>query len=320
MIYDVCALGEILIDAIAEADSEVHITGNAGGAPANVLACATKLGRSCAFISKAGDDYIGRWLKKIIDENAINTDGLILSPSKNTAIAMVSLSADGNRSFSFYRSGCADTSLERSELRLDIIKNSRMFHFGSVSLTEEPSRSSTLYAAQYAREHNVIVSYDPNLRLNLWHSSEEAINYIKTGLTLCDIAKFSDEEVYFLYGNGDITEKARLIFADAPHLKILLITCGAQGSYAFCGDVKAYAPSFSVKVVDTTGAGDCFVGASLSWIFNHKLCLGGYTSDELTDLLIYGNTVASLSIQKHGAIAAMPSLEEISAFQAGRLN
>lgn len=119
-----------------------------------------------------------------------------------------------------------------------------MFHFGSVSLTEEPSRSSTLYAAQYAREHNVIVSYDPNLRLNLWHSSEEAINYIKTGLTLCDIAKFSDEEVYFLYGNGDITEKARLIFADAPHLKILLITCGAQGSYAFCGDVKAYAPSF----------------------------------------------------------------------------
>ena len=128
MIYDVCALGEILIDAIAEADSEVHITGNAGGAPANVLACATKLGRSCAFISKAGDDYIGRWLKKIIDENAINTDGLILSPSKNTAIAMVSLSADGNRSFSFYRSGCADTSLERSELRLDIIKNSRRNH------------------------------------------------------------------------------------------------------------------------------------------------------------------------------------------------
>ncbi|MFR8122684.1 MAG: PfkB family carbohydrate kinase [Waltera sp.] len=170
---------EFLIDAIAEADSEVHITGNAGGAtPANVLACAANLDDPVHFISKAGiDDYIGRWLKKIIDET-INTDGLILSPSKNTAIAMVSLSADNDDHFLSIAAVVRILQVlkEVSSAWILLIKNSRMFHFGSVSLTgETSSRSSTLYAAQYAREHNVIVSYDPNLRLNLWHSSEEAI-------------------------------------------------------------------------------------------------------------------------------------------------
>ena len=149
--YDICALGEILIDAIASADTSIQITGNAGGAPANVLTCASRMGLKTAFLAKAGDDFIGGWLKRVLDGVGIDTAGLILDSTKNTTIAMVSLDGSGNRSFSFYRTGCADVSLTKEDLRLDRIEQSRVFHFGSVSMTDEPARSATLFAARYAR-------------------------------------------------------------------------------------------------------------------------------------------------------------------------
>lgn len=318
MRFDICALGEILIDAIAEAGSEIRITGNAGGAPANVLACAAKLGRDCAFISKAGEDCIGRWLKATLEANAINTDGLVLSKEKNTTIAMVSLDETGNRSFSFYRDGCADVSLTAEELRLDIIESARVFHFGSVSMTDDPARTATLTAARYAREHGLTVSFDPNLRRNLWKDLGEAARYIREGLSLADVAKLADEEIDFLYESGSLKEKAAKVLKENPGLQLLFVTCGSEGSYAFTKDCSAFVPSFRVKAVDTTGAGDSFVGAALCRLLDRDLRLTGYTEEELTDLLTFANAVGALSVQKYGAIAAMPAPEEISAFLAGQ--
>lgn len=316
MRFDVCALGEILIDAIAEVGSSIHIVGNAGGAPANVLACAAKFGKSCAFLSKAGDDSIGRWLKTTLEASHINTDGLVLSSEKNTTIAMVSLDDSGNRSFSFYRDGCADVSFSEEELRFDIIENARIFHFGSVSMTDEPARTATLTAARYAREHGLTVSFDPNLRRNLWKNETEAAYYIREGLALTDVAKLSDEEIDFLNKDGTLSDKANTILAENPRLKLLLVTCGANGSYAFCGGKSAFIPSFRVKTVDTTGAGDAFVGATLCWLLDRDLRLSGFTENELAGLLTFGNAVGALSVQKHGAIAAMPEPKEIESFLA----
>lgn len=321
MKYDICALGEILIDAITNADSEIRITGNAGGAPANVLACAANLKLKTALISKAGDDYIGRWLKEVLDNTGIDTEGLVLSKNKNTTIAMVSLSKDGNRSFSFYRTGCADVSLDVNDLRLDIIENSRVFHFGSVSMTDEPVRSATIYAAQFAREKGLVVSYDPNIRCNLWDNKEDAVKYIKRGLVLADVAKLADVECEFLYGKNSLRETAMKIFADFPNLKMLFITCGENGSYAFCGtDASAFMPSFKVRAVDTTGAGDSFVGAVLTQLIERNLKLTGYSDTELAELLTFSNAVGALSVQKYGAIAAMPTLEEVNKFRIAHNN
>ena len=226
--YDICALGEILIDAIASADTSIQITGNAGGAPANVLTCASRMGLKTAFLAKAGDDFIGGWLKRVLDGVGIDTAGLILDSTKNTTIAMVSLDGSGNRSFSFYRTGCADLSLTKEDLRLDRIEQSRVFHFGSVSMTDEPARSATLFAARYAREHGLTVSYDPNLRRNLWSDEQTARQYIREGLNLCDVAKLSDEECTFLCGDGEIDALGHRLLAEHPNLKLLFVTCGAS--------------------------------------------------------------------------------------------
>lgn len=241
--YDICALGEILIDAIASADTSIQITGNAGGAPANVLTCASRMGLKTAFLAKAGDDFIGGWLKRVLDGVGIDTAGLILDSTKNTTIAMVSLDGSGNRSFSFYRTGCADVSLTKEDLRLDRIEQSRVFHFGSVSMTDEPARSATLFAARYAREHGLTVSYDPNLRRNLWSDEQTARQYIREGLNLCDVAKLSDEECTFLCGAGEIDALGHRLLAEHPNLKLLFVTCGAGGSYAFCGSRMAFVPA-----------------------------------------------------------------------------
>lgn len=312
--FDICALGEILIDAIATADKNVQITGNAGGAPANVLACAAKLGLKTAIIAKTGDDFIGNWLKGVLDAAEICTSGLVLDPDKNTTIAMVTLDEKGDRSFAFYRNGCADVSLTAQEVNLEMIRSSKIFHFGSVSMTDEPSRSATLYAARYAGESERVVSYDPNLRRNLWQSEDCARKYIKEGLALCDIAKLAEDECSFLFEGGSLHENARRILWENPRLKLLFVTCGEKGSYVFTADAVQYAPSFEVRTVDTTGAGDAFVGAVLYQILKHDQKLTGYSQEELQEMVRFGNAVGALSVQKMGAIPAMPAREEVEQF------
>ena len=316
--FDICAMGEILIDAIAEPDTSVHITANAGGAPANVLACASQLGMKTAFIAKVGEDYIGKWLKSVLEKVGIHTGGLIMDRNRNTTIAMVSLDDKGDPSFSFYRNGCADVSLSRDEVNVDIIRQSRVFHFGSVSLTEEPSRSATLFAAAYARKQGLLVSYDPNLRRNLWEDEVQVRHYIQEGLRLCDVAKLADEECTFLYEEGDMQTIGQKILADYPNLKLLFITCGADGSFAFTREHAVYVPGFEVKAVDTTGAGDSLVGAILSQIVKQNLKMEGYTAEELQHMATYANGVGALVVRKYGAIPVMPSEAIVEAFLAER--
>ena len=310
--YDICALGELLIDAIAGADTAIRITGHAGGAPANVLTCATRMGLKTAFLAKAGDDFIGNWLKGVLDGVGIDTSGVLLDPEKNTTIAMVSLDETGNRSFSFYRSGCADVSLRPDEVRKDLIAQSRVFHFGSVSMTEEPARSATLAAARYAKERGLLVSYDPNLRSTLWSDERTAQHYIRAGLTLCSVAKLSDEECTFLLGTGEIAEQGRALLNAYPNLKLLFVTCGGAGSYVFCGGQMCFAPGFHVPIADTTGAGDTFMGAALYQLLRHGDAY--WTAEELSALLRFSNAAGALSVQRCGAIPAIPTRTDVEAF------
>ena len=309
--YDICALGEILIDAIASADTSIQITGNAGGAPANVLTCASRMGLKTAFLAKAGDDFIGGWLKRVLDGVGIDTAGLILDSTKNTTIAMVSLDGSGNRSFSFYRTGCADVSLTKEDLRLDRIEQSRVFHFGSVSMTDEPARSATLFAARYAREHGLTVSYDPNLRRNLWSDEQTARQYIREGLDLCDVAKLSDEECTFLCGDGEIDALGHRLLAEHPNLKLLFVTCGAGGSYAFCGSRMAFVPGFSVKIADTTGAGDIFGGSAVWKLLRYGVSPEELGESALRDIVSFACAAAGLSATRPGGISSIPEYDEV---------
>ena len=309
--YDICALGEILIDAFASADTSIQITGNAGGAPANVLTCASRMGLKTAFLAKAGDDFIGGWLKRVLDGVGIDTAGLILDSTKNTTIAMVSLDGSGNRSFSFYRTGCADVSLTKEDLRLDRIEQSRVFHFGSVSMTDEPARSATLFAARYAREHGLTVSYDPNLRRNLWSDEQTARQYIREGLNLCDVAKLSDEECTFLCGDGEIDALGHRLLAEHPNLKLLFVTCGAGGSYAFCGSRMAFVPGFSVKIADTTGAGDVFGGSAVWKLLRYGVSPEELGESALRDIVSFACAAAGLSATRPGGISSIPEYDEV---------
>ena len=205
-------------------------------------------------------------------------------------------------------------SLTKEDLRLDRIEQSRVFHFGSVSMTDEPARSATLFAARYAREHGLTVSYDPNLRRNLWSDEQTARQYIREGLNLCDVAKLSDEECTFLCGDGEIDALGHRLLAEHPNLKLLFVTCGAGGSYAFCGSRMAFVPGFSVKIADTTGAGDAFVGAVLYQILRRGGLREAYSPAELEQLLTFGNAVGALSVQRYGAIPAIPTLAETESF------
>ena len=314
MMFHICALGELLIDAVATADSSVHMIGNAGGAPANVLACAARMGLKTAVLAKAGDDFIGNWLKTTLDQAGICTEGLILDGGRNTTIAMVTLDDQGDRSFAFYRQGCADVSLRYDEVDLDIINAARIFHFGSVSMTAEPARTATLSAAKYARERGLLISYDPNIRLNLWQDEDAARRYIKEGLALCDIAKLADDECGFLFGGECVEENAALILKENPNIKVLFITCGARGSHVFTREGSAFAPGYQVQAIDTTGAGDAFMGAILYQVVEGGQALWTYSISQWREMAVFGNAVGALSVQKLGAIPAMPTREEAYGF------
>lgn len=302
------------MDFVVSGDDRVYMEGNAGGAPANVMACASKLGLGTAYITKAGDDYLGRWLFAALQNENVDTAGFVLSRDRNTTLAMVSLDDAGNRDFSFYRSGCADVSLSEEDIDFDIIDQSSVFHFGSVSMTEEPARSATLAAVRFAKAHGKVVSYDPNLRRNLWKNEEEARHYISEGLKYADIAKLSDEECSFLYGNKPLELSTKALLADYPHIKLLFLTCGATGSHVYGAEKHQFMQAFEVNPVDTTGAGDSFFGAVLYLVIKKGLKLSGHNDQELLEMLVFGNAVGALSVQKYGGISSMPTLEDTECF------
>ena len=310
---DLVTIGEILIDLTysgREKGVPVYVA-NPGGAPANVAVAAARLGADSAFIGKVGNDYYGGFLRETLTENMVDVSGMLTDASAPTTLAVVSLTDSGERSFSFYRRNCADTLLSSGEISLDLLRDTRFLHFGSVSLTDDPARSATLFAAQKAKELGATVTYDPNYRANLWNSEEEAVERMKSVLGFVDILKISDEELPLLTGTDDPEAGTRQLF-DEYGISLILLTLGPDGAYYRRGDETGRAEGFKVKVADTNGAGDTFFGAFLS----RMAALGIYKPGELSSWQLFesvrtANLAASLTTSRHGAIPAMPDLKEL---------
>ena len=312
---DLVTIGEILIDLTYSGRQNgvpVYVA-NPGGAPANVAVAAARLGADSAFIGKVGNDYYGGFLRDTLTENKVDTSGMLTDASAPTTLAVVSLTDAGERSFSFYRRNCADTLLSPDEVSDELLGNTRFLHFGSVSLTDDPARTATLFAAKRAKELGATVTYDPNYRANLWNSETEAVERMKSVLGFVDILKISDEELPLLTGTDDPEAGTRQLF-DEYGISLILLTLGADGAYYRRGGETGRAEGFKVKVADTNGAGDTFFGAFLS----RMAALGVYkpgelTAEQLFDSVRTANLAASLTTSRHGAIPAMPDLGELEA-------
>lgn len=309
---DVTALGEILIDFTFQGyndDGQRLFAQNAGGAPANVLVAIQRLGGKTAFLGKIGDDMHGKFLRTILEKEKINTNGLITDDEYFTTLAFVSLSEGGERSFSFARKPGADTKITKAEINTDLIQQSKIFHIGSLSLTDEPARSATIYAVNFAKENGCIISYDPNYRASLWKDEEIAKKQMKSLVPHVDIMKISDEETELLTGFSDVEQAAKSL--SEKGVKIAVVTLGADGAYVLNKNGGQFIPTFPCKVVDTTGAGDSFWGGFLYKIVNSNKKIDEYSEKELADFGKFGNAVASLCVEKKGAIPAMPYLQNV---------
>lgn len=314
---DVTALGEILIDFTLEGQNEIGVplyTANPGGAPGNVLASLAQLGKKTELISCVGNDQFGRQLESSLQEKRINTSGLVYS-CVPTTLAFVHIGEDGDRSFSFYRNPGADMMLTKEDLNLQLISNSKIFHVGSISMTHNPAREATITALSYAKENNIFISFDPNLRPPLWESLEEAKRNIKEIMTYADIVKVSKEELEFLTGKKEI-ESAAKEFYNEYKLFMLFVTSGSTGSYLFYKGKSAFFPSFSVNVVDTTGCGDAFFGGVLYQILENNFLSAPLSIEDLYEILKFGNAMGAFVAQFKGGIPSMPTPEQIQNFIA----
>lgn len=311
-LYDVTAMGEMLIDFTLNGQSE---QGNhlfeacPGGAPCNVLAMLNKLGRKTAFIGKVGEDQFGRLLKGTIDELGIETKGLILDKEIHTTLAFVHTFPDGDREFSFYRKPGADMRLTEEEVDYDLIRQSRIFHFGTLSMTDEPVRSATKKALEVAKEAGCLITFDPNLRPPLWNSLDEAKKQMEYGFQYCDMLKISDNEIQFVSGKEDYDEGICYL-QDKYNIPLIFLTMGKDGSRAYYKDIRVERKGFQVKAIETTGAGDTFCGCSIHGLLTHGL--EGLTEEILGDMLTYANAGAALITMKKGAIRSMPEPENIT--------
>ncbi|MCM3632108.1 carbohydrate kinase family protein [Paenibacillus camelliae] len=321
---DVIALGELLIDftpAGVSQQGQQLFERNPGGAPANVLAALAKLGRTTAFVGTVGNDAFGSYLKETLHAANINVDQLIVTDEAPTTLAFVHLDDGGDRSFTFYRKPGADQMLRTEHIDYPLLATAKVFHFGSLSMTQEPSRTATLQAAAYAREHGVLVSYDPNLRLSLWRDAEHAKEAILDGMQYGDIVKISEEELLFLTETEDVKLGSRLLLNQFNNIKLLLITFGAAGSYCVTGassddrELSATHTGFKVNAIDTTGAGDAFFGGVLYWLLTEENVVElQWTEDKLHKMLAFANAMGALTATGKGAIPSLPTLEQAKAF------
>ncbi|MGE5493752.1 MAG: carbohydrate kinase family protein [Burkholderiales bacterium] len=308
---DFLTLGELLIDFTpsGEAGGQKLFMQNAGGAVANVAAAISGFGVSAAYIGMVGNDVFGRYLKQVLEDKGVDTSGLVMSDDYNTTLAFVHLFENGDRDFSFYRKPGADIMYEEKYLKPEIIKQAKVFHFGSLSLTDEPARSATFAALKIAKENGVVVSYDPNYRAPLWKSEETAREYMLRGLEYADILKVSDSEVSFLFGDMDYSEAARMLLRCG--VKLVFITLGGEGAVyggaAGTGAVSAY----SANVVDTTGAGDCFTAGVLYRFIKDGKKLDVLTLCDMHDYADFACAAASLCVEGKGGIPSMPSLKQV---------
>jgi len=318
-VYDICAIGELLIDFTPSGKNSAGMecfARNAGGAPANVLAMFSKLGGKSAFIGKTGDDAFGHFLKETLDKNDIDTAGLLMDRKANTTLAFVHLDSSGERSFSFYRKGCADLMLCPQEVNLQLIDSADIFHFGSVSLTGQPCRDAVFHALDYAHARGKIISYDPNYRPLLWESAEQAKDIMARPVAQVDILKVSFEEMNLLTGETIVERGARALAKNGP--AIVLVSLGRDGAFWLCAENSARLPAYDVATIDTTGAGDAFLGAVLFRLRGKgREELRCITNEEMYDIVSFANAAGSLTTTKKGAIPAMPDYNEIEKCRKG---
>ncbi|KAE8701394.1 Fructokinase-2 [Hibiscus syriacus] len=304
----IVSFGEMLIDFVPDiagvslAESYAFIKAP-GGAPANVACAIAKLGGNAAFIGKVGDDEFGHMLANLLKKNGVNSEGICFDKDARTALAFVTLKTDGQREFMFYRNPSADMLLKESELKLDLIKQAKIFHYGSISLISEPCRSAHLAAMKAAKQAGVLLSYDPNVRLPLWPSHEAARDGIKSIWNEADFIKVSDDEVEFLT-KGDPQKDDVVLSLWNDNFKLLIVTDGPNGCRYYTKKFKGKVDGFQVKTVDTTGAGDSFVGSFLLSVANDPNIFDN--EQKLRDALLFANACGAISTTQKGAIPSLP--------------
>ena len=313
--FDVTALGELLVDFTENGRSGQGNTlfeANPGGAPCNVLAMLKKLGRSCAFVGKVGEDMFGRLLRDVAVEAGICMDYLVFDRDARTTLAFVQTFPNGDRDFSFYRNPGADMALTEDDVPVEVIENSRIFHFGTLSMTHEGVRRATVKAIEHAKAAGALLSFDPNLRPPLWDSLDNAKKYIKYGLGQCDILKIADNELEFMTGETDFDKGAAILRGEYPNIKLFNVTAGAEGSYSYYEDKRVFVPACKLGgTIETTGAGDTFCASVLNFVLERGL--DGLTEGDLTEMLRFANTAAYIVTTRKGAIRSMPERAEVEA-------
>lgn len=312
--YDVTALGELLIDFTengTSAQGNPVLEANPGGAPCNVLSMLNRLGHKTNFIGKIGKDMFGDQLEAALKEVGIGTDGLMKDDEVHTTLAFVHTAPDGDREFSFYRNPGADMMLSEDEVDADQIKNSTIFHFGSLSMTDEVCRKATRKAIAIAEEAGVLMSYDPNLREPLWKSMDLAKEQISYGLEHCNILKISDNEIQWLTGKEDYEEGIAMV-QEKYNIPLILLSLGKTGSRAYTKNCRVEVPAFiQENTIETTGAGDTFGACILHYVLEHGW--KEYSEAELTEMLTFANAAASIVTTRKGALRVMPTKEEVQA-------
>ena len=310
--FDVVALGELLID-FTENGTSVQgnpvYEANPGGAPCNVLSMLNRAGKKTAFIGKVGQDIFGKRLKAVLEETGIDVSNLIMDADVRTTLAFVETCADGDRDFSFYRNPGADMMLREEELDTDLLKNTRIFHFGTLSMTHEEVRNATKTAIRVAKESGALVSFDPNLREPLWKSLDEAKEQVAYGLSQCDILKISDNEIRWFTGEEDFDAGIAKLRGEYD-IPLIMLSMGKDGSRAYYKDLRVeVAPFLQENTIETTGAGDTFGGCCLYHVL--KYGLEHFDEAKLKEMLTFANAAASIITTRKGALRVMPTVDEV---------
>lgn len=310
--YDVVAMGELLIDFTPNGHSEnghILFEQNPGGAPANFLSMLSNLGLRTSFIGKVGNDQFGTILQDSLMKSNVNTDGLVFTDDIKTSLAFVHLHSDGERSFSFYRG--ADLAIQKNEVAYNIIENSKLFHFGSISMTNNPTRDATLQAVKYAKSKKKIISYDPNFRQSLWDDRLSAKKQIEEGLYYTNILKLSEEEHYLLTEANEFKGGTNLLYKKYG-INLIFVTLGNKGCFFRFKDETGVVPGYEVNVIDTTAAGDSFFGSIIYKIIRHSESLNDLNSASLIEYIRFANAAGALTTTKKGGIPALPKLKDIN--------
>lgn len=310
--YDVTALGELLIDftenGVSGQGNPIY-EANPGGAPCNVLAMLAKLERRTAFIGKVGRDIFGNRLKEILAETGIETSNLIMDEEVRTTLAFVETFPDGDRDFSFYRNPGADMMLREEEVHEDLLRDTKVFHFGTLSMTHEEVRRATKKAVEIAKEAGAVISFDPNLREPLWKSLEDARQQVAYGLSKCDFLKISDNEIQWFTGEKDYDAGIRKL-KEEFEIPLIVLSMGKEGSRAYYKDLRVEAaPFLQEHTIETTGAGDTFGACCLHYILQYGL--DDLDEDKLREMLTFANAAASIITTRKGALRVMPDMNEI---------